>query len=152
MVVVNGIGGIVCVWCLIPMHSPKSSRERRPSRARALKRSSTRRQSSAAWTVPVVRLMKRRPLRARLAPVLERLRRAWMRRRSRAAMAASRCSSAGVGGRGDGEGDGERSHANFFRIRDDVDEHRLRLRAPPPPAGVRSGGGSGCGICPPPPP
>uniref|UniRef100_A0A0A9DCC1 Uncharacterized protein n=1 Tax=Arundo donax TaxID=35708 RepID=A0A0A9DCC1_ARUDO len=78
--------------------------------------------------------MKRRPLSARLAPARDRLSCAWTRRRSRAAMAASRCSSAGVGRRGDGDGDGDRSHANFFRIRDDVDEHRLRLLAPPPPS------------------
>jgi len=73
------------------MQSPKSSRARRPSRASALKRSSTRRQRSpAAAEDPVVRLMNRRPLSARRAPDRDRFSRAWARRRSRAASAASR--------------------------------------------------------------
>jgi hypothetical protein len=116
------------------MHSPKSSRARRPSRERAAKRSSTLPQSAAASAEPVARLMNRRPLSARFAPDRDRFIRAWTRRRSRAAIDASGAAA------GTGRGDGDRSHANVLRILDDVDEHRLRLRPLPAP-----------GVCIPPP-
>lgn len=115
------------------MHSPKSSRERRPSRESLLKRSSTRRQRSVGSPqLPlVVWLMNFSPFNARFAPERVRARRAWARRASRAAAMAEK--SLAEAEAEERRGDGDRSQENFRRILDVVEELRLRV-------GVVSGG------------